>query len=224
MKPAAALRPLRVAALLTLVLLPGCKGKKEQPAPAKRSAAAKPTAKAPPRPVVSTDNAVGILLALDSGRIASGTAVRTLSQSDAVLEFVRVMLADHSETTRMLQSLLQASGHTPADNPTTQQMRLETQQFVTELLARDSGINNSYLAHEVQDHEQALMLLDTSFIPGVQDVTVKQTLEQLRPMLEAHIQQARRIQAARSAAAAAKAAQSTVGATPTPIPITTTNN
>jgi predicted outer membrane protein len=196
---------LRRAALLTiLVLTSGCKGKKEESAPA-RTGAPKPAAQAPAKPRFSESEAAQILLAVDSDRIASATAVRGLSQSEAVLEYVRVMLADHQAASALIESLLARSGTAPTDNTTSQLIRQETQQFVTQLLARDSGINNSYLSHEVQNHEKALMLLDTALIPSAQDSALKLTLQQLRPMFEAHYQQARRIQDARAAAASQKA-------------------
>ena len=194
----------RVALLTILVLATGCKEKKEQAAPS-NTAAPKPTGQAPAKPRFSEAEAAQILLAVDSDRIASAAAVRGITQSQAVLEYVRVMLADHQAASAMIDALLARTGTAPTDNPTSEQIRQETQQFVTQLMARDSGINSAYLSHEIEKHQRALMLLDTALIPSAQDSVLKLALQQLRPMFEAHYQQARRIQDARAAAAAQKA-------------------
>jgi predicted outer membrane protein len=150
---------------------------------------------------VPEPEALHILLTLDSSRIASANALRELSQSESVLEYARVVTADHRAVWRMLFGLTKSLGAEPADNATSQTVRVGSEQFVTELMARDSGINNSYLAHEVQAHEQTLMLLDTTLIPSAHDTALVTLLQQVRPMLEAHVQQARRLQIARAEAA-----------------------
>jgi hypothetical protein len=74
------------------------------------------------------------------------------------------------------------------------------------------------------------MMLDTVLLQSARDTALRATLEQIRPMVEAHLQQARRIQAAREARARAEAAgmgaarpDSQLRRLPTPIPTTTTN-
>jgi predicted outer membrane protein len=184
----------------------------------------------PPKTIMPEPEALHILLMLDSSRIADALAVRQRSESEAVLEFTRVLVADHRAVWRMIFAQARADSIEPVDNATSQQLRQGTEQFVNELLARDSGINNSYLAHQVREHEQTLMLLDTVLLPSVRDTALRATVEQIRPMVEAHLQQARRIQAAREARARAEAAA--MGAVrpdsqprpqPIRIPTTTTN-
>ena len=194
--------PARLAVIVLIcVQAVSCKREEKDGAPA-------PTARGPrvapePRPqtVVPEPEAFHILLTLDSSRIASANALRELSQSETVLEFARVVTADHRAVWRMLFGLTRATGTAPTDNVASQTVRQGTEQFVTELMARDSGINNTYLAHEVREHEQTLMLLDTTLIPSARDTALRTMLLQIRPMLEAHVQQARRIQAARDEAA-----------------------
>ena len=200
-----------VFALFVAIAVAGCKRDKNESA---ETAATRPAPKVAPKPTPRTilpePEALHILLTLDSSRIASARAVSELSQSDAVLEFARIDVADHRAVWRMLFALSQQTGTTPTDNVTSQNVRVGSEQFVTELMARDSGINNSYLAHEVREHEQMLMLLDTALIPSARDTALQTLLQQIRPMVEAHVQQARRIQTMR-AEAARRAAAGIVG-------------
>jgi putative membrane protein len=224
----------REAAVLLLVctLITGCKREEQERAPTRAPRAAPKVAAKPaaPKTVMPEPEALHVLLTLDSSRIADALAVRERTESEAVLEFTRVLLADHRAVWRMLFSEAQADTIEPMDNATSQRLRQGTEQFVTELLARDSGINNAYIAHQVLEHEQTLMLLDTVLLQSVRDTTLRATVEQIRPMVEAHLQQARRIQAAREARARAEAAA--MGAVrpdsqprpqPIRIPTTTTN-
>ena len=218
--------------LLVCTIIAGCKREEREraPAPAQQAAPKVAPRAPPPKTVIPEPEALHILLTLDSSRIADALAVRQRSESEAVLEFARVAVADHRAVWRMLFTLASTDRIEPLDNPTSQRLRQGTEQFVTELLARDSGINNAYLAHQVTEHQQTLMMLDTVLLQSARDTILRATLEQIRPMVEAHLQQARRIQAAREARARAEAAA--MGAVrpdsqPRPLPIripTTTTN
>jgi putative membrane protein len=208
--------PARLAVIILIcVQTAGCK-REENDAPAPAARAPRVAPKPRPQTVVPEPEAFHILLTLDSSRIASANALRELSQSEAVLEFARVVTADHRAVWRMLFGLTRETGTAPTDNVASQTVRQGTEQFVTELMARDSGINNSYLTHEVREHEQTLMLLDTTLIPSARDTALRTMLLQIRPMLEAHVQQARRIQAAREEAARRAAAGAPVVGAPLP--------
>ncbi len=197
-----------IAGVVLATLLPGCERKSEPP-PATASAPATPkpapAPKPPPPPQFTDAEAAEVVVALDSSRITSAYTVRGLSESESILEFGRVMVMDHRAASQLIDSVMTASGKTPADNATSQQVRQEAQQFVTELMSRQSGINDAYVSREVRDHEHLLMLLDTALIPSAQNAGLRTALEQLRPMVEAHLQQVKRIAAARAAAAAARA-------------------
>jgi putative membrane protein len=207
--------------LPTVLLLGGC-GRDEAETGAPRTTAAPPTEKtdSTPRAIFPEAEAVSVLLTIDSARRANARVARDRSQNENVLEYARVMLVDHRAISQLLDSLLAATGQTPAENALTQELRTSNEQFVTELMARDTGFNNAYIAQEVSDHERALILLDTALIQSARTPQVKTILEQLRPAFEAHLQRAQQILAARRAAAAAP--RPAPVAAPSPIRVDTT--
>jgi putative membrane protein len=201
--------------LLLAVTLAACKGDQDQPkGQAKGPATQRPTATAP-RPVYPEPEAVQVVQAIDSARIASARAARDRSQNEAILEYARVMISDHRAIRRVLDSLLTATGQSGSENSLSEEIRAANEHFVTELIARDTGFNNAYIAQEINDHERALVLLDTALIPSARNAQIKTALEQLRPAFEAHLQRAQQILTARQAAAARAAAE------PRPAPVVT---
>jgi putative membrane protein len=201
--------------LLITVTLAACKGDDNQPKGEAKGPTAQSPAASAPRPVYPEPEAVQILQAIDSARIASARAARERSQNDAILEYARVMIADHRAIRRVLDSLMTATGQTASDNSLSEEIRVANEHFITELMARDTGFNNAYIAQEINDLERALVLLDTALIPSARNAQVKTTMEQLRPAFEAHLQRAQQIRAAREAYAARAAAA------PRPAPVVT---
>ncbi|HSL70386.1 MAG TPA: DUF4142 domain-containing protein [Longimicrobiales bacterium] len=191
----------RILPLILPLILAGCGGsEEEEPRPASPPAV---TAEPEPRqPTTYPEHqAVQIMHVIDSARIAIARAVRDQTGSEVIAEFARVLIVDHRAITALLDTALVNSGQLPADNAVSEAMRAETQQFIEQLMTRDTGLNNGFLAHEIREHEHALQLLDTTIIPSARDTAIKGTLERIRPAFEAHLQQARRILAAREAAA-----------------------
>jgi predicted outer membrane protein len=129
----------------------------------------------------------------------------------------------------MLDSVLAASQQAPADNSVSTELRSANQQFLTDLLARDTGVNNAYMMQEINDLERALQLLDSAVIPSARSPETRTLLERVRPAFDAHLQRARIILAARRAAAERAASAPAARPVPSPTdtvrppPITTTS-
>ena len=213
--------------LAALVLLPACDRDKKDDRPAQTQARQAPA----PKPVTYAEpEVVGILHAIDTTRIANGLAVRERSESESVLEFARVMRIDHRAMRALLDSILGTTNQTRAENAFATQLRTSGEQFLSELIAVDTGFNNKYIAREIADHELAIALMDTVLIRSATTPALKSALEQLKPAYQAHLQMAHEIRAAREAAAARRAAQAAPAVVPdTPRPrtdtlITTTGN
>ena len=116
--------------------------------------------------------AVQILLAIDRARLSGANAVGTKSENEVVLQYAQVMKADHAAMSALLDSLMSKTGQTPAENTISPPFTDGAQLFAMELTQRDTGINNSYLANEVRDHERALQLLQGALIPSAKSPEV----------------------------------------------------
>lgn len=194
----------RVSAALLIAALAACKGDGEaaERAPAARSQPAPP----PPPATVPEPEALDILRAVDSSRIAAGFLVRERSESAPVLEFARVMRADHRAINALLGSLVSTRGAPATPHPLALELRTAGTDFVARLAAVDTGFNNGYLRQEIADHERLLQVIDTLLLNSAKDTAVKATFERLRPAYQAHLQYAREILRARETAAARRAA------------------
>lgn len=224
------IRMQRSACLVLVVALLACNRGNDDDVPETTSgAAAAPgdSVAAAPEPVYPEPEALQILRVADSARINSARAVREISQSESILEYARVMIVDHQAISALLDSALAAKQQTPTDNAVSMELRNADQQFVTDLLARDSGVNNAYIMQEIYDHERILQLLDSAVIPSARSPETKTLLERLRPAFDAHLQRARVILAARRAAASGVAPASPPARPPVDTsripPITTTS-
>ena len=198
----------RSVCLVLVTALIACNRDNDDEAPgAPTTSASVPADSVPaaPEPVYPEPEALQVLRVVDSARINSARAVREISQSESILEYARVMIVDHRAIGAILDSVLAAKQQIPTDNAVSIDLRNANQQFITDLLARDSGVNNAYIMQEIDDHERVLQLLDSAVIPSARSPEVKTLLERLRPAFDAHLQRARAILAARRAAASGTA-------------------
>ncbi|MEX2281319.1 MAG: DUF4142 domain-containing protein [Gemmatimonadota bacterium] len=192
----------KLALLLIVAMLSACnRGEDEAQEPPSETVGAARDSAAPPQPVYPEPEALQVIRVIDSARINNARAVREISQSESILEYARVMIVDHRAIGTMLDSVLAVSQQAPTDNAVSIELRNANQQFLTDLLARDSGVNNAYMRQEVNDLERALQLLDSAVIPSARSPETRTLLERVRPAFDAHLQRARTILAARLAAA-----------------------
>ncbi|MGH7472252.1 MAG: DUF4142 domain-containing protein, partial [Longimicrobiales bacterium] len=187
---------MRATPLFWLLLLAACRGGDDERAARPDSAAARP---GPAASAYTEPQVVQILRAIDQARVTGAQAVSQKSQNESVLEYARVVSADHQAMGMVLDSLLRIANQAPAEHALSLQFATGAQQFALELSQRDTGVNNAYLAQEIRDHERALQLLQGALIPSTQSPQLKSTLEQIVPAFHAHLQRARDILAERVA-------------------------
>jgi putative membrane protein len=185
--------------ILPLVALLAC-GRGEEPVRQRAATVRRDTASDPRS--VTDPQAVQILTTIDQARQIAAQVVRTKSENEAVLEYARVVMSDHAAMTAVLDSVLAAAGQKVGDHPLSLQLRMAAEQFAAQIAARDTGVNNAYIAREVADHERALQLFTAVLLPNAQNPHLKNALEQIAPAYHAHLQRARQIRAERQTSAA----------------------
>lgn len=183
--------------LAVAVLLAACGGDDKDKDQKK---AARPTAKRDSvvrKPVYPEPEAAQIFRVLNDAEIATARVARERSQNADILRFASVMIADHRAMSELLDSLLPPIPDSA--NPESRKLREATTQMVDSMWKIAGGFNNTYIEHQVREHERALLLLDTALIPSARTPKVKQLLQDLRPAVVAHLQRAKQIYAARMA-------------------------
>lgn len=178
----------RVATLLTAVLVAGACGSAEPPPdrlPASGSAAGEPA------PL--TDAQIADVLVVSSQVDSAAGALAQASGGDArVREFGARIAADHAGARRAAAELAGRLGLAAGPNPVSTRFREEGIRNRA-VLERESGaeFDRLFLENEVEYHAGMLETLDGTLLPAARGAELRAHLEQVRPVVEAHLQQAR---------------------------------
>lgn len=146
--------------------------------------------------------------ALNTTQIEEAEQALERSQSDEVRNFAQRMITDH-QALQARAGELSLSDVPPASGPsdptqTTPSTGMQDPDAVLDMIRQSSedarsqleGVEGAefdrqYMSRQVQAHQQALDLIDQQLMPATQDATLRQVLEEARPVIEAHLQMAR---------------------------------
>jgi putative membrane protein len=138
--------------------------------------------------IVVTANQVDI----DAGKLAIAT-----THTQDVREFAQRMITDHTGVNQSAVDLVTRLKVTPHDNPTSQSLKAGGEENLKNLKTlKGAAFDKAYIDHEVAYHEQVLDALDKVLIPNASNAELKALLVQVRPAFVAHLEHAKRIQAA----------------------------
>ncbi len=138
--------------------------------------------------IVVTANQVDI----DAGKLAIAT-----TRTQDVREFAQRMITDHTGVNKSAVDLVTRLKVTPQDNPTSQSLKAGGEENLKNLKTlKGAAFDKAYIDHEVAYHEQVLDALDKVLIPNASNAELKALLVQVRPAFVAHLEHAKRIQAA----------------------------
>jgi putative membrane protein len=138
--------------------------------------------------IVVTANQIDV----DAGKLA----LERSSNAD-VKTFAQLMVTDHTAVNKAAIDLAAKLEVTPEDNPTSQSLRTGADKHVAALEAvRGAAFDKLYVDHEVAYHAQVLDAVDKVLIPGATNAELKALLVKVRPAFVAHLEHAKRLQAA----------------------------
>jgi putative membrane protein len=138
--------------------------------------------------IVVTANQVDI----DAGKLAESKASKA-----EVKKFAQQMVTDHTGVNKQATDLVTALKVTPQDNPTSQSLKAGGAQNVAALKKLSgAAFDKAYIDYEVTYHELVLKAVDETLIPNAQNAELKALLVKGRPLFAAHLEHAKRIQAA----------------------------
>lgn len=136
--------------------------------------------------VAVTANAIDV-------RIAELAKVRT-SQAD-VRAFAETMIRDHQAVNERAAALAGKLGVTPADNDVSRSLEEGAAAAMTELEGLSgAAFDRAFMAREVAYHQAVLDALDGLLIPTTSNDELRALLEQVRPVIAAHLEHARMLQ------------------------------
>jgi putative membrane protein len=138
--------------------------------------------------IVVTANQVDI----DAGKLAAKE-----SRTKDVQDFAKLMITDHTGVNKSAVDLVTKLKVTPQDNATSQNLKAGGDENLRNLKTlKGAAFDKAYVDHEVAYHQQVLDAVDTVLIPNAQNAELKALLVSVRPAFVAHLEHAKKIQAA----------------------------
>jgi putative membrane protein len=138
--------------------------------------------------IVVTANQVDI----DAGKLAASR-----STNEEVKSFARLMVTDHTGVNKAATDLAVKLKVTPQDNPTSQSLKADGEKSLAHLKTlKGAAFDKAYIDREVAYHQQVIDALDKTLIPNASNAELKALLVKVRPAFVAHLEHAKRLQAA----------------------------
>ena len=107
------------------------------------------------------------------------------------------MVTDHTGVNKSAVELVTKLKVTPEDNPTSQSLKSGGEENVANLKKlKGAEFDKAYIDHEVAYHQQVLDAVDKTLIPSAQNAELKALLVKVRPAFVAHLEHAKKLQAA----------------------------
>ncbi len=201
--------PLSLGACSWLGIGGGSTAPESKPAP---TTEAKPAAKAPaktpakapapaPKPGsgLSDANIAAIVVAANNADILYADLALAKSKDTEVRAFATMVKKDHESVNEAAVALVTRLKVKPVDNQISFDLRDDAE--TKRLMFRDLegfAFDSAYAANEVSYHTTVLGAIDAALIPSAQNAELKTLLVEVRPAVQAHLDHARTLAAAKT--------------------------
>jgi putative membrane protein len=141
---------------------------------------------------------VAALEAVDFGEISLGQLAMSQAADPRVRDFGAAMVAMHTTASERVIAVRRRVGITPAESDLSRMLAAEAAGTRGRLAAVSGApFDRAYVDAQVRVHAQVLELIDRVLVPATMRVELRAALmDDVRPMVAAHLQQARDLQAA----------------------------
>lgn len=170
--------------------------------------AAETPAETPPEPAAEvaklTDGEIAaIVKAANNGELEMAKLAKTKAKDKRVKEFATMMVKDHTDMNKSSDAVVKKGKIEVKDNEISAHMNDDAKTTLDTLKAAAKGadFDKAYIDAQVNAHTQVLDSIDKQLMPNVQNADLKAELEKARPKVEAHLGQAKEIQASLAAPA-----------------------
>ena len=169
------------------------------------SAAPAPTAEPtpPPAPPLTDEQIVAITWAANAGEVDQAKVAQKQGKDAKVKKFAATMIAHHGEANTKQKKLTDKAKITPADSDMSKQLAGDSQKLIDSWKdLKGPDFDKAYMDAQVKEHQAVLDALDQKALPAVKNADLKTLLTEVRGKVEAHLKEAKDIQAALAAAPA----------------------
>ncbi len=137
--------------------------------------------------VAATANTVDI----DGGKLAEKK-----SHNKKVQAFAKEMVTDHSRLNKQASALAKKIHLTPESSDLSESLKKDGETNMDKLeKLTGKAFDTAYVDNEVTMHQTVLDTLDKTLIPEAKNPELKRMLLKVRPIIEEHLQHAKRLQA-----------------------------
>jgi putative membrane protein len=129
---------------------------------------------------------------VDQGKVAQGKA-----KAPAVKKFADMMVKHHTEGKQEQAKLFKKLNLTPADSATATALKADGESTLKTLKDADAaGFDTAYVKSQVDGHQKVLDALDAQLLPAAKTPELADGLRKMRATVEAHLTEAKKLQAA----------------------------
>ncbi len=138
---------------------------------------------------LTDDQIVGIVNTANSGEIAQARLAESITQNADVQNIAMMMATMHGQLNAQLTSVSQKDDLPPATSAIEQMLASGGQQTMAMLQGlTGSSFDLAYVDANVQAHQGAMQLFQTQLIPDATNPDLKAFLQNMLPVVQAHLQ------------------------------------
>jgi putative membrane protein len=144
-----------------------------------------------------------IVVAANQVDIDAAKLAKSRTKNKEVKSFAETMIRDHSSVNKQATALCKKLKVTPEENATSKSLTDGGKQNVDDLKKlKGAEFDKAYVDHEVAYHQQVLDAINNTLIPNAKNAELKALLEKVAPVIQAHLDHAKKMQADLGGAAA----------------------
>ncbi len=137
-----------------------------------------------------------IVVAANTTDIDAGKLAKSQSKNKEVKAFAQRMVTDHTGSNKQASALVKKLKVTPEENATSKGLKDDGAAMRKKLKGmKGAEFDKAYIDNEVTYHQTVLDAIDKTLIPNAKNAELKDLLTKTRPVIDDHLQHAKKIQA-----------------------------
>jgi putative membrane protein len=153
-------------------------------------------APAPAAPAPNDAQIAGIVVAANTVDINAGKLAKSKAHNKDVKAFGQRMITDHTGVNKQATALVKKLKVKPEESDTSKSLKEDGTAMVKKLKGlKGAAFDKAYIDNEVTYHQTVLDTIDNTLIPNAKNAELKDLLTKTRPAIDAHLQQAKKVQA-----------------------------
>lgn len=144
---------------------------------------------------LSDGQILGILATVDAGEIEQARFAFSKANDPRVKDFAEHMIQQHTDSTQKINALASQNGLTPTASNNSTTLQTKGQKILEGLKSSaDASFDATYMQAQIQQHQEVLDMLHAQLLPASRSDAVSAHLKSAHTMVQAHLNEARRIE------------------------------